>query len=376
MIQQKTYFPNLDGLRFFSFLAVFFYHSFHTEYQSISSSDTYVFFKSFIFGNGNLGVNFFFVLSGFLITYLLMREKEITGRISLPSFYMRRTLRIWPLYFFCVFFGFVVFPYLKQLFGQVPAETANPLYYLVFLNNFDFINNGLPDAGILGILWSVGIEEQFYLIWPVILLITPKKFYGWLFSLIVLSSLIFRFLYDDPMMLEYHTLSAISDMAVGGFGAFIAFRKGKALKFFTDLPRWSVALIYIFVILTLLFRKDIMVWTPLRITERFLVSVIFLFVIMEQSFSTRSLFKLSRFRVLSYLGKISYGLYCFHMIGILIALTITKLLHFNTEIWQVMVVETVLALTIAIIISAISFRFFEGPILRLKDRFSVLSEKK
>src|SRR5205085_9627779 len=115
-----------------------------------------------LFGNGNLGVNFFFVLSGFLITYLLIEEKKLTGKIHIGNFWIRRILRIWPLYFACVFIGFVLFPFAKHMAGGTSAETADPWYYLAFINNFDYIKKGLPDSPGLGVLWSVAIEEQFY----------------------------------------------------------------------------------------------------------------------------------------------------------------------------------------------------------------------
>ena len=127
----KVYFPNLDGLRFFCFLSVFFFHSFATDYESVKQSSLYAFQDS-LFANGNLGVNFFFVLSGFLITYLLFAEKSRFQKVNIPNFYVRRILRIWPLFYCCVFFGFVIFPYLKQLFGDTPNETANPICYLFF----------------------------------------------------------------------------------------------------------------------------------------------------------------------------------------------------------------------------------------------------
>src|SRR5215210_6286731 len=108
--KNKIFFENLDGLRFFCFLSVFLFHSFHTENPDISSSPVYRLFKHSLFGNGNLGVNFFFVLSGFLITYLLIEEKKLTGKIHIGNFWIRRILRIWPLYFACVLIGFVFFP--------------------------------------------------------------------------------------------------------------------------------------------------------------------------------------------------------------------------------------------------------------------------
>src|SRR5690348_9426031 len=94
----KIFFPNLDGLRFFSFLVVFLYHGHLSIFSYLKDSQpkTYAAIE-FLFQHGNLGVNFFFVLSGFLITYLLIKEKEFTGTIHVQNFYIRRILRIWPL---------------------------------------------------------------------------------------------------------------------------------------------------------------------------------------------------------------------------------------------------------------------------------------
>jgi len=154
--KEKIFFPNLDGLRFFSFLTVFLAHIFFTRDDDIKEESWFKFFRR-IFYDGDLGVSFFFVLSGFLITYLLVKEKELTGSIHISSFYVRRTLRIWPLYYFCVFFGFIIFPLLKTAFGQTPNETADPILCSIFLNNFNHVFNGLPDASVLSVLWSVAI---------------------------------------------------------------------------------------------------------------------------------------------------------------------------------------------------------------------------
>ena len=220
-LSSNNYFENLDGLRFFCFLSVFFFHSFITDDAVIKSSFIYHFFKITIFGNGFLGVNFFFVLSGFLITYLLIKEKKTNNNIQIVRFWIRRILRIWPLYFACILYGFVIFPYIKMLTGGIPNETANIWYYISFMSNFDHIHKGLPDAAGLGVLWSVSVEEQFYLTWPVILsFFAVKKF--WIPLLIILiSSLVFRAINDVPILHEMHTLSCIGDMALGGIGAWL-----------------------------------------------------------------------------------------------------------------------------------------------------------
>ena len=110
--KEKLFFPNLDGLRFFCFFIVFLYHCNEAIFRRINNVDEKA-VVNFLFQNGNTGVNIFFVLSGFLITFLLIKEKELNGTIVLKNFYIRRVLRIWPLYYLCVFFGFVIFSYAK-----------------------------------------------------------------------------------------------------------------------------------------------------------------------------------------------------------------------------------------------------------------------
>ncbi|MBW6482157.1 MAG: acyltransferase [Vicingaceae bacterium] len=370
-MKKTEYFENLDGLRFFSFLSVFFFHSFHTNSDYLKSLPIYDFIKFNVFGEGNLGVNFFFVLSGFLITYLLIKEKKINAQINIKLFLIRRVLRIWPLFFFCVGFGFLIFPQVKLFFGQTPYETANPLYYITFLNNFDFIRNGPPDSSVLGILWSIAIEEQFYLIWPLILFLFPVKKFWIPFSLIILLSLIFRAFNDDYLVHELHTLSCISDMAVGAFGAWLILEFNTFKSRIQQLNKKYIALIYLLTIIVYFFRSELLYTSfEIRIFERLIVSIIFLFVILEQNYAQNSFYKLSNLKYISKLGKITYGLYCLHFIGILISINLTKIFSFNTSLWQVLLLETFLALLITIVISKISYQYLESPFLRLKNKFN------
>lgn len=372
--QQQIFFENLDGLRFLCFLSVFFFHSFYTEYQWIKNNEYYILIKKEIFGNGNLGVNFFFVLSGFLITYLLIKEKEIRHTINIPFFWIRRILRIWPLYFLCVFFGFFIFPLIKSFLGQTPNETAHIFYYLTFLNNFDFIKNGLPDSSNLGVLWSIAIEEQFYFIWPIILALVPIKKMWIIFISIILGSITFRYFYQSPILYEHHTLSCIGDMAVGALGSWLILQKPKFLQRIISLKKFYIFLIYLVFISIFFFRKELFYWNELlKITERIIIAFIILLIILEQNYSIKSFFKMSKFKRISYLGTISYGLYCLHFIGILITINITRILKINDHFWQVMILETSIALFLTIIISKLSFKIVEKPFLNLKNKFSFIT---
>jgi len=370
--QKKTiYFENLDGLRFICFLLVFFFHSFHTEYNFIKSNYIYEFITDFIFENGNLGVNIFFVLSGFLITFLLILEKRNSGHINIKKFWIRRIFRIWPLFFFCIFFGFIVFPEVKSFFGESPNETANLIYYLSFINNFDIIKNGLPDSSVLGVLWSIAIEEQFYLIWPIILSFFSIKRYWIPFLIIIVINIIFRSFNHDYINLEFHTISCIGDMTVGAIGAWLVSNFSRFKFFITNLSKTKIYFLYIMFFVFYLFRKEISsISLIILIIERLLIACLIILIILEQNYSKNSFYKFSSFKTISNLGKITYGLYCLHFIGILIVITITDKLNINNNLWEVLILETCLALIISIFISKISYNYFEKPFLKIKAKFN------
>lgn len=374
-MKKRIYFENLNTIRFLCFLSVFFHHSFFTTSDKILNSEQYRILTRDVFGNGNLGVNFFFVLSGFLITFLLIEEKKINDRISILKFWMRRILRIWPIFFFCVFFGFVIFPELKLLFGQVPEETANPLYYVTFLNNFNIIQNDLPDSSILGVLWSIAIEEQFYLIWPILIALTPLKRLWILFVVLIGISIAFRYFNHDYMIFEYHTLSCMSDLVVGAFGAWLIQNSIKFKNHITNLPKIVIIVIHITFICFFFFRDEFNQSFPnLFAFERIIISISIIYIILEQTFSTNSFFKLGRLRLMSKLGEISYGLYALHFIAILIVTKSTSFLGWNTEFWQITIIDTSIALTLTILISMFSYKYFETPFLKLKERFQFITQ--
>jgi len=145
----RKHFALLDGIRAFAIGAVIWHHSRGANPLDIS-----------FFNRGYLGVDLFFVLSGFLITHLLIREKRNSGTISLKKFYMRRTLRIFPLYYGFIFF-LVVWAWLtngdkvKEMFEALP-------YYLLYISNWapSDVSHFFKRA------WSLAVEEQFYLVWP------------------------------------------------------------------------------------------------------------------------------------------------------------------------------------------------------------------
>lgn len=377
IMKKKLYFENLDGLRFWSFLFIFFHHAFHTDIPALKANSLRI-SAELLFAHADLAVHFFFLLSGFLITYLLLNEQELKGRIHLSYFYMRRILRIWPLYFASLIFGFILFPLLKSFLGGVPEETASPWLYGLFLSNFNDLWYGLPDASSLSVLWSVAIEEQFYLVWPLLLYFFPRRFYPLIFTSILLFSFAYRFhVAPDKMALKYHTFSAINDMCMGGLIAYYTFFSPKFKQFFEEAPKWLNLLVYGVGLLMLIFKNDLFTTPLLMSLDRLLFSLVFAYILLEQVFCKNSLFKVGNFSFATYWGRYTYGLYCLHFIGILIALNISKILGTHTTLFGVLVWETFLSLAIAMLLSWLSFHFMESYFLRWKERFAyILKDKK
>jgi len=367
----KIHFPDLDGWRFVAFLGVFFYHSFYTEIDAIKATDEYRFIKG-VFANGNLGVDFFFVLSGFLIIYLLISERNATGKIDIRKFYVRRVLRIFPLYYLCLVFGFLVFPLIKHYLGAVVSESADIRYYLFFLSNFDIIRNGvLPDAGSLGVLWSISVEEQFYLTVPLILVLLPTRLYPWMFSLVIILSIAFRIVNSgDEFTLAMHTLSFAGNLAVGGLLAYLSITNGQFVDFFRKIGRIPIALNYLGISLVFLYRSEIFPSGLAYAASTIVAASLFGFLILEQTLAEKSFFKMRNNNLFTRMGKYTYGLYCLHIIAALFILQICSKLAINTQLWQIVLVETPLMLLLSVLFAFLSYNLFEKRFLKLKERFS------
>ena len=369
---RRVFFPNLDGLRFFAFFAVFLFHSFYTANPAVKASLLYQIPQG-LSQFGHLGVNFFFVLSGFLITYLLLVEKTTNGRVAIGAFYMRRVLRIWPLYFAVVLLGFVILPMLHAQFGVHNFhETARPAYFLLFLANFNSIYYS-SQTPTLNILWSVAVEEQFYLVWPLLIAFVPIKRLGWLLGGVLLASLGFRYLHQhEPLILNLHTFAVIGDMAFGGLAAWLCFRDNKLTTAIASLSRWSIGLGYLIGI-AIIYAGSVLGSLPgYVVIERLVLAIFFAFVILEQNYAQHSFIKMSQLRFASYWGTYTYGLYCLHYFLLLVAYQLLHRLGLNNNVFGVVIGDNALGLALAMAASWISFNYYEKPFLKLKDRFAFI----
>jgi peptidoglycan/LPS O-acetylase OafA/YrhL len=379
-MKNKTFFPHLDALRFFAFFAVFVNHVL-ISFGYYNPNPTFKFIQKNFLSAGGLGVSFFFVLSGFLITYLLLEEKENQGRIDIKKFYIRRILRIWPLYFLIVVLSLFLFPLFK---GTVPAnfpirfatDQLNPWLYVGFAGNFDYLWHGISNV-LIGVLWSVSIEEQFYVFWPLIIAFVPRKRLLPVFLLIIAGSTLFRFFCTDGGSLKiitYHSFSCVSDLAVGAVLAYLAANK-KFVERIEQMPGLVIEGIYFVGFALLPFREFIwkfgVHYVHAAAILPVLIAIFFAFVIMEQCYAKNSFFKAGNLKRISRLGTYSYGLYCYHMtIFFLVLLCFSSAGLRITGIGPYqLVITSILSLLLTIGTAKVSYVYFEKKFLDLKKKF-------
>jgi peptidoglycan/LPS O-acetylase OafA/YrhL len=365
----KVYFPNLNGLRFVAAFSVIIHH---IEQYKFLLNEPNLWHVPFFDVVGKVAVILFFVLSGFLITYLLLDEERTTGKISIGAFYLRRVRRIWPVYYLLVFLGLFVFPaipifYLPGFTGEIASGFAGKLILLLLiLPNLIVV----PIPGIYQ-TWSIGVEEQFYLIWPVLF----KKIRNpvLICCLVLAGYLLIKFVALPVLSLLTHDPSwvrtairiwgkfSVDCMAIGGLTAIALHRKQeRILRWLFSIPVQLLA----YVISAVMIGYGVVI--PYVNFECY--AVLFAIIILNLAANPNSLVRLES-KPLHYLGKISYGLYMYHLAAIAIAHYLTQQIAPGNN-----VLLYGLSVVLSIGISAASYEWFESRFLRTKKR-TIVAEK-
>lgn len=363
MSKAKFYFPNLNGLRFIAALMVIFHHI--EQYKKIYNISNYWNTMPFIQLFGKLGVDLFFVLSGFLITYIMLFEERQNKKILIWDFYKRRILRIWPLYFLIVLLAFFVLPnsslFSIQNQGNFVLKdhfNSNLILYIFFLPNLALSLYGpIPFAAQA---WSIGTEEQFYLIWPLLLsrirnnrliLMLFIVFIYWIISayLNIFNQNISN---QWDVFRQYWNTFKINCMAIGAFFSIVYFKKLKILKYFLNNFIFFIALISC---IFLIYKGTYLPFINVEV-----YSFLFGLIILNLAGNER-LKNVLEFKFLNYLGKISYGLYMFHAIAIVI--TINMLQHFHIQSYWLI---SPISISLTIVIASISYKYIESYFLKIK----------
>lgn len=328
MSKTIKYFPGLSALRFFAAYLVLMHHTETIRHKyGLFNFEEYTLFR-----NGSTAVSFFFVLSGFLISYLLLKEDKERGDISVKGFYWRRVVRIWPLYFLLVIIGVWLVPFALKIIDfeyEMPYSPGQVWWmYLLFL---PFLVNILFGSSLLEPLWSIGVEEWFYIIWAPLMKFFRKHMLllFWLI-IIVKTALMAMFMLIDvqpgsvaDILRQVIDTLKFEAMAIGGIGAYYVFHGTKSFenwKIFTPamqfagfaLLAWRLVFHVELVNSGTVFGtiSSLLFNTPL--ISNLVLYVLFLWLILSVALNPKSWINLDK-KWLNSLGDVSYGIYMYQM---------------------------------------------------------------
>jgi peptidoglycan/LPS O-acetylase OafA/YrhL len=362
----RFYIPELDGLRFCAFLAVFLSHAYYLEPPSRAGGvrwNSLDWWTSSAFLAGGFGVDLFFVLSSFLITSLLVRETERRGRIDVPAFWLRRILRIWPLYYFFILLCWV--------FADLPLRIVGA--FVLFSGNWAML--AWPVPSIVVPLWSVSVEEQFYLVWPLLLAVLPGKCLRRVCLGMIVVSLVARSaMLASGSGLERTWLNTLARLDPIAVGALIALSWSGRRAQLGRIGQWvlGVGAPVLVVASTGLIWHELLQPSvqagPLIVRTGWFpfAAAVLVFLVIALACGGMVLAALAgrgawlRHPVLVYLGRISYGLYVFHLGSIKLA----------GSLWWPW--RCLLGFGITVLVASLSYRLIERPFLRMKERFAYI----
>jgi peptidoglycan/LPS O-acetylase OafA/YrhL len=316
------------------------------------------------------GVTAFFALSGFLISFLLMREKEV-GEISVSKFYMRRILRIWPLYFTYMAIALVVayFYVGERDFSALP-------YYIFFLPTipaaFHFVGmTTIMPINLLNHYWSLGVEEQFYIVYPHLVKRTRNLLKLCLIIFVIvygikITAKIYSAKTGNPFWYALADSSRFDAMAIGGMGAWLyKYRFDLAERIFRN----RILQVVVTILLLVIAANQFKIYTTV---SHVVVAILTVLVIYYAHNLTRPWINLDK-RLPDSLGKISFGIYVYHPLLILLAGWIVRKLAL--PYWPSLVLFFVLPVVLTVIVAYLSYNYFEKYFLKLKLRFSIVQSK-
>lgn len=345
----KKTLPNITELRFFLALIVILFHV-----PQFAENRGLPYFNNWpVFQKGTEAVYLFFSLSGFLIIRQLYDEKVLTKTINLKNFYTRRMLRIFPLYYLIFFIGIIYYNFILPFLGYNYVSDY-PLLNGLLLGAF-FVPNIFSalyqPGGILEILWSIGIEEQFYLfIAPLLLLfkntVKSLAIFTILYCILFFSGFL-PFLKAYQMLFFFFTFSGVLSI----FSESIKFNK------FVKAVVLTLVVLY-FTTNLMRFQNDAL----------YLIFSSLLFSIFIHSICYQPLY-IIKSKILNYLGKISYGIYMYHAVIMQVVFLIMMQINYKIYPAVYIMIYTGIVICVTTITASLSYEYFEKYFIKLKHKF-------
>lgn len=357
-LEKKIFLPGLNGLRAIAATAVVISHTNGNLAEFGLQQARYLDLAGF-------GVTIFFSLSGFLITYLLLIEKKEKGNIDIKKFYLRRVLRIWPLYYLYLLIILLLFKFYNIGNVYFLYLLLLPNFVNLFIGQFHWQKPTDTAMFNLGHYWSLGVEEQFYAFWPLIISKIKKLLpfliiFPALFFILKIVAKFSHFPVEIQNLLHY---SRFGCLALGGLGAYLYFNKSSIIIYFQN--KYFELLAWIILALISLNKFHIF-----SIIDHEIVTIITIIIIVNQLKESKKIINLEN-KYFDYLGKISFGLYVYN------PLVITALIYLfgffsieNSLLKHCLVYFSVLIFNI--MVAHISYNYFEKWFLKLKSKFTTI----
>jgi peptidoglycan/LPS O-acetylase OafA/YrhL len=377
------HYPAIDGLRGVAVLLVMWFHSSYFVMITIDKPLGGVSWAYYIFSvMGETGVDLFFVLSGFLITGILIDTCH--QKHNFRNFYIRRILRIFPLYYGVLF---VFLAYFLYIFGLDGLDHGKIGLHLFYLQNWMFSHNA-DQFILLDHTWSLAVEEQFYLLWPLVLLSFYKA--GKMrpamllcLGLIALSWCLRLYLgWNEAYKWAYtFTPARFDNLAFGALLSLLCIQKSPWLKHLRKVSPYIIAVCFVMVS-TLMFLGAMKSGDVEGANHASVVYGLIIFSVLHASLlayvflnpTTNLLNCILSIKPMRMLGKISYGLYLFHVPVMMIGV---RFLYDNSSLgyWPAHVIVLLGGGGVSFLMAYLSYHFYEKLFLRLKDKFAPLESK-
>lgn len=367
---ERFYHPELDVLRFFAFFFIFIHHSLPHDPEFYTKLGTGQWLAQIIAGigaAGAFGVQLFFMLSSYLVTELIIRERALRSDVDLKAFFIRRMLRIWPLYF-----AFLAFAWVLQYF--VPGQHIGwraALAFIFLAGNWWIVFVGFPNSVIFP-LWCISIEEQFYLFWPALMRRLSAR--GLMIAagvLVAIANVVRWYLAARQTWESRIWCNTFTHLDSIGCGILLAVLLAGAAPRISALHRSALLLggLACYGIAGSYFRIKYDPLTTSRVALGYPVALIGAVALFLATLRPRNADRKPgrAQRTFVYLGRISYGLYVFHILGLMLG---ERAVHDAYGTLGRYLLRNAVALAISIGLAAASYRFLETPFLSLKQRFT------
>lgn len=356
--KEKIYLPGLNGIRAIAAIAVVISHTNGNLGNFKLTTLPYL-------GLASFGVTIFFTLSGFLITYLLFKEIDKTGSVNIKKFYVRRILRIWPLYYFYLFVILAVVGYaaLGKTFFVYLMILPNIANAYITYNAIPWEIPTVTAMFLIGHYWSLGVEEQFYSVWPWII----KKIKN-IFPILILFPIAFLILkiaakylhFPLPIQFILH-YSRFGCLVIGALGAYLFWKNHVILQYLKS----PIIQILPWIVLIVVSLNKFHIFS---IIDHEIVSFFMVILIINQISGYKKVINLEN-KFFDYLGKISFGIYVYNPLVIFILYSVVgNYLKLPENIYSYAFVYLIVVLT-NILFAHLSYHTLESFFLKFKYRF-------